>query len=56
MSSNNLVEKAKRDVFDTEIKRRLGDFLNLLKRSPREATDPANDFDFEDEPDPLLAE
>ncbi len=50
------MEQAKRSAFDVEIKRRLGDSLNLPEKQPKEAADPFHYFDFEDEADPLSAE
>ncbi len=48
LSPNNLVEQTRRSAFDAEIKRRLGDSLNLPEKQPKEVTDPFNDFDFEE--------
>ena len=51
MAPTNLVEKAKREAFDEEIKLILGDSLTLPDEPRREAMDPMNNFDYDEEDD-----
>jgi hypothetical protein len=51
LSPTNHVERTKREAFDAEIKRRLGNSLAVPKKPIVEAHDPANDFNYDDEVD-----
>ena len=52
----NLVEKTKRDTFDSDIKRLLGDSLSLPEEPTMEALNPMHDYDFDKELDPTSAD
>ena len=47
-SPYNLVEKVKRDAFDSDIRELLGDSISVPPMPVPEANDPSNDFDFAD--------
>ena len=55
MSLTNLVEKAKRDAFDAQIKELLGDSVEVPPEPVKEALDPMNNFDYDVE-DELAAD